>query len=140
MSRILALDYGTKRIGVAVSDPTRTLATALPCLDAVPFQKLAGKLKALIREQEIDLILVGMPRNLNGTYGPAAKKVEEFTNRLRKVILVPIQSVDERWSTVEASRRLGEAGYSARAQKNKIDSASAQVLLQFYLDAPRPLQ
>jgi len=140
MSRILALDHGAKRIGVAVSDPTRTLASALPCLETVPFQKLTGKLKALIREQEIDLILVGMPRNMDGTYGPAAKKVEEFITRLREVILVPIQTLDERWSTVEASRRLGEAGHSARAQKGKIDSASAQILLQSYLDAPRPLR
>lgn len=140
MSRILALDPGAKRVGLALSDPTRTLARPLPFLDAMPFAKLAGKLKALIREEEIDLILIGLPRNMDGTYGPAAKKAQEFATRLREVILIPIHTVDERLTTVEASRRLHEAGRSAREQKGKIDSASAQVLLQSYLDAPRPLR
>jgi putative Holliday junction resolvase len=139
MSRILALDPGAKRVGLALSDPTRTLARPLPYLDAHPFAKLVGKLKALIREQEIDLILIGLPRNMDGTYGPAAQKAQEFATRLREVILTPIHTVDERLTTIEASRRLHEAGHSARDQKDKIDSASAQVLLQSYLDAPRRL-
>lgn len=139
MSRILALDPGTKRVGLALSDPTRTLASPLPFLEATPFAQLAGKLKTLIREQEIDLILIGLPRNMDGTYGPAAKNAEAFAERLREVIPVPIRTIDERLTTVEASRRLTEAGRSARQQKTKIDSAAAQILLQSYLDAPPSL-
>jgi putative Holliday junction resolvase len=139
MSRLLALDYGSKRIGVALSDPTRTLAKPLPYLDATPFTKLAGKLKALIREEEIDMIIVGLPRNMDGTYGPSAKAALEFVARLKEVILIPILTVDERLSTVEASRRLHEAGRNAKEQKSKIDSASAQILLQSILDSPRQL-
>lgn len=134
MSRILALDPGTRRVGLAISDPTRTLARPLPFLPATPFAQLIGKLKALIRSEEVDLILIGLPRNMDGTYGPAAKSAEEFAARLREAIPIPIQTVDERLTTVEASRRLHEAGHRAKAQKAKIDSAAAQILLQSYLD------
>jgi putative holliday junction resolvase len=138
MSRILALDYGSKRVGVAVSDPTHTLASSLPYLAATPFATLAGNIKKITREQEVVLILIGMPRNMDGSYGPAAKIVQEFVTRLKELVLVPIQTVDERLTTVEASRRLHEAGRSSKAQKNRIDSASAQVLLQSFLDARMP--
>jgi putative Holliday junction resolvase len=139
MSRCLALDFGTKRIGVAVSDETRTLARPLSFIPAIPFNAFVEKLCALIKEQEIDLILVGLPRNMDGTYGPSAEKAREFADRLRDRTLVPIQLLDERLTTVQASRNLHEAGLNTRKQKEKIDSASAQILLQSYLDGMGPL-
>jgi len=139
MSRYLALDYGDKRIGVAVSDETRTLATPQPFLPAKPFKPFLASLKILIKEKEISLILVGMPRNMDGTYGPAAEKVREFIHHLKGNILVPLQTIDERLSTVQASRALHEAGHNAKSQKTRIDSAAAQIILQSYLDSQQPL-
>lgn len=137
MSRILAIDYGSKRVGLALSDPTGSLASPLPFVPATPFAKLYGTIKALVREKEIDLILVGLPRNMDGTYGPSARAAEEFARRLREVVVIPIRMIDERLSTVEASKKLREGGRDSRQQKTKIDSASAQVLLQSFLDTPR---
>jgi putative Holliday junction resolvase len=139
MSRYLGIDYGTKRIGLALSDPTRTLASPLPCLQAQPFTKFIKDLKKLVAEQEVSLILVGMPRNMDGSYGPAAQAAQEFVHHLKAALVVPIQTIDERLSTVEASRKLQEAGNDTRKQRGKIDSASAQVLLQSHLDSLNPL-
>ena len=131
---ILALDYGTKRIGVAVSDATRSLARPLPFLPAEPFGKLVKDLKALLAEHKIETIVVGMPRNMDGSYGEASQKVRAFIAHLSRTILIPIQTIDERLSTVQAGRYLHEAGHKAKDQRTKIDSASAAVLLQAYLD------
>ncbi|MFQ3670931.1 MAG: Holliday junction resolvase RuvX [Verrucomicrobiia bacterium] len=139
MSRTLALDPGTKRIGVAISDPTRTLARPLPLLPATPFNAFCDALSTLVRDHEIDLILIGLPRNMDGSYGPAAERTREFAARLKERILIPIQLVDERLTTVMASRQLHESGLNTRQQKSKIDSAAAQVLLQSYLDGQAPL-
>jgi putative holliday junction resolvase len=136
MSRTLALDYGTKRVGMALSDPTGSLASPLPFVAATPVAKLFGIIKALIREKEVDQILVGLPRNMDGTYGPSARAAEEFALRLKEVVPIPIKMVDERLSTVEAGRRLREGGKKAAEQKGKIDSASAQIILQSFLDSP----
>ena len=131
---ILALDYGTKRIGVAVSDATRTLARPLPFLPAEPFGQLVKSLRAIVAEHGIETIIVGMPRNMDGSYGEAAQKVRAFISHLGRTILIPIQTIDERLSTVQAGRYLHEAGHKAKEQRTKIDSASAAVLLQAYLD------
>ena len=131
---ILALDYGQKRIGVAVSDPTGTLARPLPFLDAEPFSRVVAKLQELIRTESVEFILVGMPRNMDGSYGQSAQNVRSFVAQLQRSLTVPIETRDERLSTVQASRMLHDAGHDTRAQKTKIDSASAAVLLQSHLD------
>lgn len=139
MSRILALDLGSKRIGLALSDETRTLARPLPFLPAQPFNGFCQQLDEIIRSQEVDLILVGLPRNMDGSYGPAAEAARDFATRLKERLLIPLKLVDERLTTVQASRQLHDAGHNTRKQKGKIDSAAAQVLLQGYLDGPSPL-
>ena len=80
--RILALDHGTKRIGVAVSDETKTIAQPLEYIPAEPFADFLARLRQLIQEKEIDLILIGLPRNMDGSYGPAAEKVQTFVGVL----------------------------------------------------------
>jgi len=140
MSRILALDFGTKRIGIALSDPTLTLASPQPFLDAAPLKALIEKLKVLIREKEVIMILVGIPRNMDGSYGPSAEKAQDFTRRLTELLTVPIKTVDERLSTVEAQRKLQEAGKNQKQQRSIIDSSSAVVILQSYLDSPANLR
>jgi len=132
--RILALDPGTKRVGVAISDETRTLATPLEFIPAEPFADFVARLQTLIRERGVGLILVGVPRNMDGSYGPAAAQAQQLVAVLKEAIPVPIQTVDERLSTVQAQRLLRAAGKRARKQKTRIDQSAAAVLLQSYLD------
>jgi putative Holliday junction resolvase len=132
--RILALDPGTKCVGVAISDETRTLATPLEFIPAEPFADFLARLQTLIREREVGLILVGVPRNMDGSYGPAAAQAQQLVAVLKEALPVPIQTVDERLSTVQAQRLLRAAGKRARKQKTRIDQSAAAVLLQSYLD------
>ena len=81
--RILSLDFGTKRIGVAVSDETKTIAQPLEFIPAEPFAAFLARLKTILAEKEVDFILLGLPRNMDGTYGLAAQKVEAFATALR---------------------------------------------------------
>ena len=133
--RILALDYGSVRIGLALSDPTGTLARPLPFLPAKGDAKLAREIRALAEKEGAELILLGLPRHMNGSLGEAADKVRAFAAVLRANTKIPVQLVDERLSTVQASRQLREAGRDSRAQRPRIDSKAAAVLLQGYLDA-----
>jgi putative holliday junction resolvase len=133
--RVLALDYGSRRIGVALSDPTRTLARPLPFLPAQADGKLAREIAALARKEEVSLILLGLPRHMNGELGEAAEKVKAFAEALRQATAIPIEFIDERLSTVQAGRQLHESGKNTRKQRGLIDSEAATVLLQGYLDA-----
>jgi putative Holliday junction resolvase len=133
--RILALDHGTKRIGVAISDATQTIATPREFIPAHPFAKFLDRLRTLIREEEIELILVGMPRNMDGSYGPAAQKVEQFVNVLREAVAVPLKTWDERLTSVMANRILIEGGVRREKRKQKVDQMAAAILLQSYLDS-----
>jgi len=133
--RILAIDYGSARIGLALSDPTGTLARPLPFLPAKADGKLAPEIARLAEKEQAGLILLGLPRHMNGSLGEAAEKVQAFAAVLRKATTIRIQLIDERLSTVQASRQLQEAGKDSRMQRGRIDSEAASVLLQGYLDA-----
>src|ERR1041385_5404174 len=104
--RILALDHGTKRIGGALSDEMKIIATPLEFIPAEPFASFLERLKQLIREKEVELILIGMPRNMDGSYGPAALQVREFIAVLKDAIAVPIKAWDERLTSAQANRFL----------------------------------
>jgi putative Holliday junction resolvase len=136
--RILAIDYGSKRIGLALSDPTGTLARPLPFVPAKADVQLARELAALAKKEEVHLILLGLPRHMDGSIGEAAAQVQAFAALLGQATLIRIQLIDERLSTVQASRQLQEAGRNARQQRGKIDSEAACVLLQGYLDSQTP--
>ena len=133
--RILALDPGTRRIGVAVSDETKTIAQPLEAIAAEPFADFLARLKELLVEKEIDLVLIGLPRNMNGTYGPAAQKAEAFAATLRTAITVPILMRDERLTTLQANKMLIQGNVRRDKRKEKIDQTAAAILLQSYLDA-----
>ena len=133
--RILAIDYGSRRIGLALSDPTGTLARPLPFLPAKKDAKLAREIAELVQKQDAGLILLGLPRHMNGSLGEAATRVQAFAALLEKATPVPLKLIDERLSTVQASRQLQEAGKDARQQRGHIDSEAAAVLLQGYLDS-----
>jgi putative Holliday junction resolvase len=132
--RILALDHGTRRIGVAVSDETKTIAQPLEYIPAEPFADFLARLKRLLGEKEVDLILIGLPRNLDGSYGAAAQKVESFIAVLKTAIAVPIRTWDERLTSAQANRILIQGGVRRAKRKEKVDKMAAAILLQSYLD------
>ncbi|MFZ1072076.1 MAG: Holliday junction resolvase RuvX [Verrucomicrobiia bacterium] len=132
--RILALDHGTKRIGVAVSDETKTIAQPLEYIPAEPFADFLARLKELFVEKEVDLVLIGLPRNMDGSYGPAAQKVQTFIAVLKTAITVPIKTWDERLTSAQANRVLIQAKVRRDKRKEKVDKMAAAILLQSYLD------
>ncbi|MCC7374057.1 MAG: Holliday junction resolvase RuvX [Verrucomicrobiales bacterium] len=133
--RILALDHGTVRIGAAISDELGMLAHPLEFLPAEPAATLLKQLGQLVKEREVALIIVGMPRNMDGSYGPAAQKVEAFVHWLRETQTIPVRTWDERLTTLQAHRMLAESGKREKDRRGKVDSSAAAVLLQSYLDA-----
>jgi len=132
--RILSLDHGTKRIGVAVSDETKTIAQPLEYIPAEPFGDFLERLRKLLLEKEIDLILIGMPRNMDGSYGPAAHKVETFAGVLKTAVTVPIKLWDERLTSAMANRVMIQGNVRRDKRKEKVDAMAAAILLQSYLD------
>ena len=132
MSRTMAVYLGTARTGIAVSDELGMLAQ--------PWKTLPGGESALeavvAASQEIKpvRILVGLPRNMNGTYGPAAENARTFAENLRALVSCPVDLWDERLTTVAAQRALRESGRKARDQRGVIDQVAAQILLQSWLD------
>src|SRR5262245_46237620 len=133
--RILALDHGTRRIGVAVSDELKLIAQPVEYIPAEPFQGFVTRLQTLLQEKEVGLILIGMPRNMDGTYGPAATKVQEFITALKAVVTVPIKTWDERLTSAQANRVLISGNVRRGQRKEKVDQTAAAILLQGYLDA-----
>ncbi len=132
--RILALDHGTRRVGVAVSDETKTIAQPLEYIPAEPFADFLARLKQLLAEKEVDLVLLGLPRNMDGSYGPAAQKVEAFVAVLRNAITIPVKMWDERLTSSQANRILIQGGVRRDRRKEKVDKMAAAILLQSYLD------
>jgi len=132
--RVLGLDYGTKRVGLALSDETGTIAQPLCFLPAEPAAKLLERLKEIVAERTVEEIVVGLPRNMNGTYGPAAEKTREFVAALQQAVTVPVKTWDERLTSVQANRFLIESGMRREKRKERVDQAAAAILLQSYLD------
>ena len=132
--RILAIDYGTKRMGVALSDETQTIAQPLEYIPADPFDRFLARLKAILHEQQVELVLVGMPRNMDGSYGTAALKVREFVAVLKQTITTPLLTWDERLTSAQANRFLIAADVKRHQRKEKVDKTAAAILLQSYLD------
>jgi putative pre-16S rRNA nuclease len=132
--RILAIDHGTKRMGIAISDELQIIAQPVEFIAAEPFADFLTRLKALLREKEVELIVVGLPRNMNGSYGPAALKVQDFVAALKNAVTVPIRTWDERLTSVQANRFLLEGNVRREKRKEKVDKMAAAILLQSYLD------
>jgi putative holliday junction resolvase len=133
--RVLAIDHGTKRMGIALSDETATIAQPLEFIPAEPFAAFLARLKQLLAEKQVDQILIGMPRNMDGSYGPAALKVQEFVAVLKETIAIPIKTWDERLTSAQANRMLIQAEVRRDKRKQRVDAAAAAILLQSYLDS-----
>ena len=135
--RILGLDIGEKRIGVAVSDPTGSVATPLCVLDARQVLGDGRQLSQIVADYEAELIVAGLPLSLDGTEGPQAAAARAAAERLASLVSLPLDFADERLSSAEARRSMGEAGMSDRDQRGKVDMIAASIFLQSYLDARR---
>jgi len=134
MGRILAVDPGSKRVGLAVSDPTQTIASALSTEPAEPEADLAARLAVIASGQEAERIVVGLPREMNGRRGPAAAAAERLAARLRAVAGVPVETFDERLTTAAAERSLISTGAKRAVRRQAVDRVAATLLLQGYLD------
>ena len=133
--RILGIDHGTRRMGIAISDELKLIAQPVEFIPAEPFPAFLTRLKTLLIEKEVELVLVGMPRNMNGSYGPAALKVQDFVAALKAALTVPIQTWDERLTSAQANRMLIQGNVRRQDRKEKVDQMAAAILLQSYLDS-----
>ncbi len=136
-TRIAAVDYGRARIGVAVSDELGFLAHPRPFVPARPPQRALRRLVELFKIEEVGLLLVGLPRNMDGTEGASAARARRFGEELATKSGLEVSWIDERLTTVQAQGRLRQAGVAARHSKDKIDSAAAAIMLQTWLDGRR---
>lgn len=133
-SRALGLDHGDARIGIAISDDLGMLAhphSTIKVAEGDPIPKIAE----LVAQEKIGTIVLGLPRNMDGTYGPAAEKVRAFAEQLRAVVPCPVKLWDERLSTKAAQRGLHAAGKNTKQSREVIDKAAAQLILQGWLDS-----
>ena len=133
--RILSLDIGKKRIGIALSDALGLTAQPLETLhrkaESADFQQI----KNVAQDMNVTEIVVGLPLNMNGTVGPQAKDAYDFVEKLKKELEIPIKLWDERLTTLEANRILIEADISRKKRKKVDDKLAAQLILQSYLDS-----
>ena len=133
--RILALDLGKKRIGLAISDPLGITAQGLPNLVRVNKRTDLAALEQLVRQREVGLILMGNPINMRGDEGRQSGWVREFAQALEKRTGLPVKLWDERLTSVEANRVLRSSGISIEKRAAAVDRLSAVILLQSYLDS-----
>ena len=133
--RILALDVGERRIGVALSDPTQTLARSLMVVERRSDRETMERLAGLAKKQGVERVVVGYPLSLRGDAGPQAETVGRFAEALAATVDVPVELWDERYSTVEAERVLRERGLDGRQRRKQVDATAAAIILQAYLDA-----
>jgi putative Holliday junction resolvase len=133
--RVLALDHGTKRVGLAISDEMGMIAQPLTFLLAEPVAELLDGLKKVVTEKNVEMVLVGIPRNMDGSYGPAAEKARKFVEQLKGALTIPIRTWDERLTSVQANRDMIQGGLRREERKLKADQTAAAILLQSYLDS-----
>lgn len=138
MARIIAIDFGTKRTGLAATDPTKTIATAL---ETVPTHQVFEYLKKYMERETVECIVVGDPKRLNNESSPTTELANRFVNQLKKYFPdLPVKRYDERFTSLMASRSLIESGQSRKVRRDKsvIDQVSATILLQNYLETLPP--
>ena len=134
MNRILGLDFGRARIGVAISDELQLLAHPLETIESSSADKVARRVQKIVAEKQVDCVVVGLPRQMNGAIGPAAEKTQHFVEKLRPLVSCEVVTWDERLSTVAAERALRDAGKKTRETRGIRDQVAAQIILQGYLD------
>ena len=133
--RVLALDIGEVRVGIAVSDPTGRVASPVTVLPAQEVLAHAVTFRRVLEDWEPELLVCGLPRTLAGEEGPQAERIRAQAEKIARSCGLPLEFADERLSSAEAKRILKEQGLSERAMRGKVDSVAAGLFLQSWLDA-----
>jgi len=133
--RVMALDYGDVRIGIALSDVTRFLASGLENYTRISLEKDCSHIAELVANNNVKVIVIGLPLNMDGTSGVRVEKTKEFAEELKKYTSVTIEFLDERLTSVSAEKILISADVSRKKRKAVLDKLSATIILQDYLDA-----
>ena len=131
--KIMAVDYGDARTGLAVCDRTETLASPVGIIEEKSMAKVAEKIVYASREFEVGMVVLGLPMNMDGSEGPRAQKTRKLGSILEKIIEVPLEYWDERSTTKTAELLLGEAGTFGKKRKQTLDAVAAAVILESYL-------
>jgi putative Holliday junction resolvase len=133
--RILGIDYGQKRIGVAISDELGVVATPVGNVEENGINAAVAAIAKLVADRDVWKIIVGLPRNMDGSIGPKAQETLAFVEKLKTRVSVPVQTWDERLTTRAAERALIEADVSRKKRREAVDKMAAQLILQGYLDS-----
>lgn len=136
--RALGIDFGERRIGIAVSDPSGRFAMPLTTIERRNDRSAIRAIEEIARREEVGLLVIGEPVGLEGERGPNAERARRFGERLAERMGLPLRVVGEALTTVEASARLRQAGIDPRQDPARLDAVAAQILLQEALDAERP--
>ena len=132
--RVLGIDVGTRRIGVAVSDPTGTIAQSLAVIPRTGWKGVLGEIRRLVDAHGVERVVVGLPLRLNATEGDAAREARAFALRLAAALPMPVVMQDERLSTAEAERAMVAQDVRREARRQRRDAVAAALFLQTYLD------
>lgn len=134
--KYLGLDLGTRTLGVSISDQTHTIATTYKTIryEEGNYVFLLNELNEIIKQEKIEKIVLGLPKNMNNTIGESAERCLNFKEQIEETLNIPVEMQDERLTTVEATNYMLEANMSRKKRKKKIDSLAANIILQTYLD------
>lgn len=135
MGRVLGIDYGTVRIGLALSDPLGMLASPHSVLEARPPRQVLERVVSLCSELDVKAVVLGWPLNMDGTPGRLTESIATFKEQLESRVSIPVITWDERLTTVTAEQGLVAAGVKRKRKKQLVDQVAAQILLQHYLDS-----
>ena len=135
MKRIMGVDYGKARIGIALSDELQMLAHPTETIAVAKTPNPIARIAAITQEKNVERIIVGLPRHMNGSEGASAEEARAFAEKLKAAVSCRVSTLDERLSTVAAHRALQAAGKRTRETRGYIDQVAAQMLLQGYLDS-----
>lgn len=133
--RVLGIDFGEVRIGIAISDPAGRMAVPLTTLNRVSDHDAIAQIEAIVARESVEHLVIGEPRNMDGSVGNAANRVRSFRRKLQAQIPLPCDLVDETLTSVEARERLLDAGVDPRRAPERIDQLAAQILLEQYFDS-----
>ena len=134
---ILAIDHGAKRIGLAISDALGIAAHGLPTLRRTTLERDLQAIRQIVEDRAVSEIVVGLPRNMDGSLGPQASLAQSFADEVEAATGLPVRLVDERLSSRRAERTLAQAGLTARKRKARVDRMAAQFILEQYLSLRR---
>ncbi|MBR3967172.1 MAG: Holliday junction resolvase RuvX [Clostridia bacterium] len=132
--RIMGVDFGEVRTGIAISDASRFLASGIGYIKEGGLHKTAEKIAEMVKEENVSAVVIGCPVNMNGTEGPRAERCRDLAREISELTAIPVAMMDERMTTMAASRFLNETNTRGAKRKTVIDTLSAQIILQNFID------